>query len=219
MAKYKVKVYKGWYKARQLKANKDGACLYIEHHFNSHIAPKPNYAMVIVKPKCGDKTKQIAAKYCDYLHKYFDIDLYDKTGINVAGFNGRGVGSLTYCKMPALLVEPLFLSSEAMQSLIVEDWGSVKTKLVDALYNTITDFFPDGGTIALSVGHKYKLKPKHLDRGAFFHAQIKERTEYSWWRRLFYRLPKYRLVDRIYLEADLAEEVLTELRAKLESCI
>ena len=210
---YKVKFYKGWYKSRQLKATQDKACIYIEQHLNSVESCKPNYCMTLVKKGCNDQTKMFAAKYCDCVVKRLGIPLYNKTGIKGVISSDRGYGNLAYSKMTALLLEPFFLSSEEMQALITTDWLWVKVQLVEALYETIKVFFPDGGLIALSVGHKYKPKPSHRDRGAVSIVEVEKKN--SWWRRLIYRLPKYIRSKVVLKEADLCEEILIMLRDKL----
>jgi hypothetical protein len=65
--------------------------------------------------------------------------------------------------MPAILLEPLFASNPAQAEIIRSESG--QTLLAQVLVESIYRFFPEGGLIAFSVGHKYKTS-KPNDRGA-----------------------------------------------------
>ena len=63
--------------------------------------------------------------------------------------------------MPAILLEPLFASNPQQADIIRNDSG--QTRLARVLVESIQRFFPDGGLIAFSVGHKYKTSnPRDL---------------------------------------------------------
>ncbi len=65
--------------------------------------------------------------------------------------------------MPAILLEPLFASNPQHADIIRSDRG--QTDLARILVESIQRFFPNGGLIAFSVGHKYK-ESNPDDRGA-----------------------------------------------------
>jgi hypothetical protein len=98
--------------------------------------------------------------YCSSVSKEFGTA--DK-GIQIGGFNGRGDGNVKHTAMPAILLEPLFASNPKHASIIRSESG--QQKLAQVLVDSIQRFFPNGGLIAFSVGHKYKTSSPN-DRGA-----------------------------------------------------
>lgn len=65
--------------------------------------------------------------------------------------------------MPAILLEPLFVSNPQQAEWIKSDSG--QTKLAKILCESIQRFFQSGGLIGFSVGHKNKSS-KPYDKGA-----------------------------------------------------
>lgn len=65
--------------------------------------------------------------------------------------------------MPAILLEPLFASNPQHADIIRSDDGQARLALI--LCDSIQRFFPKGGLIGFSVGHKYKPR-NPPDRGA-----------------------------------------------------
>lgn len=160
---HQVKIYKGDYNSRQNQANNDKAVLYVEHHFNSSPDKKTDYALVIVSSNASKKSRDIAKYYVDLVAKKFNLKLGDGDGVMPGGYGGRGDGNLRYTDMPAILLEPIFGSNPHGASIIKSKGG--QESLASILADTIKKFFPAGGLIAFSVGHKYKTsEPK--DRGA-----------------------------------------------------
>ncbi|MBI3541974.1 MAG: N-acetylmuramoyl-L-alanine amidase, partial [Deltaproteobacteria bacterium] len=78
-------------------------------------------------------------------------------------YDGRGDGNLRLTKMPAILLEPLFASNPQHAELIRSESGQLR--LARILCESIHRFFPGGGLIGFSVGHKYKTSSP-ADRGA-----------------------------------------------------
>lgn len=93
----------------------------------------------------------------------FGTDVGGDQGILVGGWNGRGDGNLKHTQMPAVLLEPLFASHPQQADLIRSASG--QAILARILVESIRRFFPQGGLIAFSVGHKYKTSQPD-DRGA-----------------------------------------------------
>lgn len=160
---YQVKFYKGDYLQRQQQANADEAVAYVEHHFNSSASEQANYAVVVVGSNASQTSRNWGRWYARGIAEQFGTQVAGDAGILVGGWNGRGDGNLKHTKMPALLLEPLFASNAQQAELIRSASG--QAALARVLAESIRRFFPDGGLIAFSVGHKYKTSsPK--DRGA-----------------------------------------------------
>ena len=160
---YKVKFYKGDYDQRQYQANADGAVAYIEQHFNSSESASPDYSVVIVGSNASNTSRNWGRWYAAAVAKEFNTQVKGDNGIVVGGYDGRGDGNLKLTKMPAVLLEPLFASNYLQADIIRSDSG--QNRLAQILVDSIKRFFPDGGLIAFSVGHKYKIKNPD-DRGA-----------------------------------------------------
>ncbi len=160
---YKVKFYKGDYKPRQEDANADKAVAYVEHHFNSSTSESADYSMVIVGSNASQTSCNWGRWYATAVAKAFDTKVGGDRGIVVGGYNGRGDYNVKYTKMPAILLEPLFVSNPRHAEIVRSDYG--QNVLAEILVDSIKRFFPEGGLIAFSVGHKDKTSLPN-DRGA-----------------------------------------------------
>lgn len=165
MSKFKVNFYKGDYGSRQAQANKDKAIVYVEHHFNGG-SDKANYCLVNVATNAGSTSKKMAQAYVDRISARFGIpkanNNFAKNGVSIGGYEGRGNANLYSTACPAMLLEPLFAPNPSHAKLIKSEEG--QTALAECLAETIKEFFPNGGLVAFSVGHKYKTS-KPADRG------------------------------------------------------
>jgi len=161
--KYECRFYYGDYYHRQDRANEDNAILYVEQRFNS-FSKKSNYTLVKVSDKASERTIEFAKEYSARVSKGLGIPLYEKdiSGVIVTRRGGRGDNSLRKAKMPAVILEPLFVSNPEHVQLF---WNGGREILADILANTIRDYFPEGGLIAFSVGHRYQ-RSKPFDQGA-----------------------------------------------------
>jgi hypothetical protein len=159
---YQVKFYKGDYRERQRAANADDCIAYIEQHFNS-ASSSSNYAVVITGYGASQASKNWGRWYAKSVGREFGIPVAGDGGILVGGYNGRGDANLRYTKMPAVLLEPLFASNPRHAEWIISETGQYRLALI--LVESIRRFFPDGGKIAFSVGHKYKISSPD-DKGA-----------------------------------------------------
>jgi len=160
---YKVKFYKGNYVTRQNNANKDEAVAYVEAHFNSSSSSTANYAVVVTGSNASRTSKNWGRWYARAVATFFGTKVGGDNGILVGGWNGRGDGNLKHTDMPAILLEPLFASNPQHADIIRSESGQID--LARILVESIQRFFPDGGLIAFSVGHKYKESNPN-DRGA-----------------------------------------------------
>ena len=160
---YKVNFYTGDYHDRQQKANEDNCLCYVEQHFNSSANPDAGYSVVITGANASQTSKNWGRWYAQAVAREFNLRLGGDQGIMVGGYDGRGDYNLRYTRMPAILLEPLFASNPQHAQWIHSEAG--QHSLASILKESIERFFQDPGTIAFSVGHKYKAsKPK--DRGA-----------------------------------------------------
>lgn len=163
MSGYTVKFYKGDYLARQQQANADKAVAYVEHHFNSSSSEQAGYAVVVVGSNASNTSRNWGRWYAKAISEQFGNKVGGDGGLLVGGADGRGDGNVKYTQMPALLLEPLFASNPQQADQIRSKAG--QALLARVLVESIRRFFPDGGLIAFSVGHKYKTSSPN-DRGA-----------------------------------------------------
>ncbi len=160
---YTVKFYQGDYVARQLAANADRAVAYVEHHFNSSASETASYAVVVVGANASNTSRNWGRWYAKAIAEHFGTKVAGDQGILLGGWNGRGDGNVKHTAMPALLLEPLFVSNPQQAEIIRSAAG--QAALARVLVESIQRFFPAGGLIAFSVGHKYKSSSPN-DRGA-----------------------------------------------------
>lgn len=163
MSTYQVKFYRGDYLERQQAANADQAVAYVEHHFNSSGSEQAGYAVVVVGSNASNTSRNWGRWYAKAISEQFGNPVGGDGGLLVGGWNGRGDGNVKYTRMPALLLEPLFASNPQQAEII--RGASGQEALARVLAESIRRFFPDGGLIAFSVGHKYKTSAPN-DRGA-----------------------------------------------------
>ena len=119
--------------------------------------------MVVTGSNASRTSKNWGRWYANAVATFFGTKVAGDNGILVGGWNGRGDGNLKHTAMPAILLEPLFASNPQHADIIRSESG--QTDLARILVESIQRFFPDGGLIAFSVGHKYK-KSSPNDRGA-----------------------------------------------------
>lgn len=170
MSKYTVKVYEGDYRDRQEAANRDGAICYYEQHCNSLAYDDPdtqkdNPVLAIVAHNASKRSKAWGQQWADRTaHLYRNIaprtELRSEV-IQRAKFK-RGDYNLRFTAMPAILAEPGFLSDLRQATILLDP--HFRERLAHEAVKSIEAAFPDGGLIALSVGHKQASKP--FDRGA-----------------------------------------------------
>lgn len=160
--KYQIKFYSGDYPVRQRKANADKAICYIEQHFNSVESQKADYCHAKVATNAGLTSKAMASTYAHLIAQKFNVPLgFKPTGVDSGG---RGDGNLKYTNMPAILLEPLFISNPVQAQLVKSVEG--QQKLAEAIVETVRKHFPNGGLVAFSIGHKGKTGKSANDMGA-----------------------------------------------------
>lgn len=131
--------------ARQLQANTLRAVCYAEFHYNGSPNPRANYAEVILAPD-----RQGTRLGYSFLDK-----LATATGIAVAGCRvGTGSGNIARVHAPAILIEPGFVSNPTWAAFVRSSEGT--DAIAKCLASAIHECFPEGGTVAFSVGHAYR---------------------------------------------------------------
>ena len=164
---YKVKLYKGNYLERQKQANEDGCVAYVEHHFNSSTSESPNYSVVITGSNASQTSNNWGRWYAKAVAQDFNVSVGGDNGVLVGGYGGRGDYNLRFTNMPAILLEPLFVSHPQSAELVKSESG--QQRLATILCDSIRRFFPAGGLVGFSIGHKYKTS-RPRDRGASIHG-------------------------------------------------
>ena len=134
---------------RQVDANAAGCVAAIEQHLNASTNKAVNYASALI---VSEKSRAWASDYVARAAETF--------GIRNAGVvinPPRGSYCLKFYHCPAILVEPGFVSNHDFANRVQSGEG------IDALARVLVDSicatFPDGGLVALSVGHGYRGTP------------------------------------------------------------
>lgn len=153
--------FTGDYRTRQTSANAGGVACYLEGHFNASANPKPNYACVVVAKDAGELAKEWGRSIAAGISQAFGIATGGTDGLLVGGFAGRGDGNLRLCEMPAVLIEPWFVSNADGAS-----WArsaEAQVRLARVIADSIRAFFPGAESVGLSIGHKGKsTSPKDM---------------------------------------------------------
>lgn len=131
---------------RQVLANKAGARFYIEGHLNAG-PPAANYGFSALARR-DDLTERIARTLATRVSEGLDV----RPSASLIG--ARGAGNIGRVSCPAILWEPGFITHRPFQRVI--STGEGIDALGRILAETIRDYFPTGGVIALSVGHAYR---------------------------------------------------------------
>lgn len=152
------------YYDRQILANAEKCDLYVEHHFNAKeydregLSDNPSFCLV--GSNASNTSKSIARTYSSKVAEEFGTA---DNGAVQCEYKGRGDGNLRHTSMPAILMEPLFISDLELAKIAQSEEG--QRSLARILVETIKEHFPDGGRIAFSVGHLFKVSQPY-DRGA-----------------------------------------------------
>jgi len=134
---------------RQIDANRAGCLCAVEQHFNAHTDRSVNYAMALIDNAGSFMSKAWGAAYAARVAREFDIP--DR---GVVRTTGRGSYNVRFYKCPAILVEPGFVSNPEFAAIV--QTGEGIDAVARCLVDSIVTCFPEGGLVALSVGHKYR---------------------------------------------------------------
>jgi N-acetylmuramoyl-L-alanine amidase len=123
---YEVRFYQGDYRERQRRANADQAKAYVEHHFNSSTSPTASYAVVITGSNASQTSRDWGRWYAQAIGREFGVEVGGDQGIKVGGYDGRGDDNLRHTNMPAILLEPLFVSNPAHAAIVRSEDGQMR---------------------------------------------------------------------------------------------
>ena len=163
MPEFEVRFYTGSHRSRQCSANLDGAICYVEHHLNSFRDPDVAYSSALITNHADQYCRQWAETYIRSVAETLNIPLGNGDGIIILSEGDRGHGNLSHATMPAMIPEPLFVSNPAHANLLRH--GDAAGILAEKLALSIRRFFPEGGLVGFSVGHRYK-DCGNMDEGA-----------------------------------------------------
>lgn len=154
----------GDYYPRQRIANAAKAVCYAEQHLNSSARPGATYALAIVASNASAKSQAWAADYVRRVCCEFGtLPGITANGVDVRGIGKAGYGNLVLTAMPAILCEPMFANHPEQAEMLRTD--ECQARLASILTMSIVDAFPQGGLVALSVGHIGR-RSSPFDRGA-----------------------------------------------------
>lgn len=170
---YEVIWVKGDYRDRQLMANEAGADLYLEQHLNATTDDTTNYPLAVLASNASMRSQEIADAYVKAVEKEFGFGPRRVKMDRPTSDDGHGHWNLYYTRMPAVLLEPLFITSRQGQYVLAANGVE---RLADVLVAVIREYLPNGGKVAFSVGHKYKTSNPD-DRGAIANGFIE--AEYA----------------------------------------
>ncbi len=166
MSKWSVLRVTGDYRDRQAAANAAGAKLYLEQHVNSSAKDYPDYALGVVATNASQTSIAMARWYAARAGTRFDVGGPDDADVgygNGVRIGGNGNANLYYTDAPAAILEPWFASNPAQARMMATVAGvEAGAKLLAEL---VREFLPEGGLVALSVGHIGKTSAPR-DRGA-----------------------------------------------------
>lgn len=162
-SRYRSVCYRGDYRKRLEKANLEGAICYVEHHFNSSENKCAAYTCALVVSSATPITKRWARAYCRCVAERLGTTMRNGDGVVGLLPGDRGFSNIAAAAMPAMLIEPLFVSNVGHARMIRSREGRVA--LAQALADSIAEVFPNGGIVGLSVGHKYR-DSRPQERGA-----------------------------------------------------
>ncbi len=164
----------GEYIDRQRKANEIGAVCYFEQHLNADGDRETDFSLGLVAANGSSKSEDWAVGYAHLANGSIALamGLPDRAGwSNRAARKGRGDANLRYTAMPAIIGEPGFLSSPEFEEWANSNPGQRCLSL--AVVQSVVSAFPEGGLVALSIGHLGKPSAPN-DRGAVGHGGVTE---------------------------------------------
>lgn len=162
MAEFHAVRLVGGYRERQMKANRIKCRGYAEFHLNALEYDRPGFkdnpALVVCADNASATSKQWGHTYAELSSAAFGVPY---AGVHVRRPGQRGYWNLYYTKMPAILLEPLFISDPKLAAVAMSDEG--QQQMAEIFMRSVRTIFPEGGLFGLSVGH---LGARVGDRGA-----------------------------------------------------
>lgn len=136
---------------RQIDANKAGCVAAVEQHLNASTNKSINYTCALVTGNASAKSREWAKDYVALV-----ADRFGTRNAGVVVDPPRGMYNIKFYHCPAILVESGFVTHHDFADRI--QTGDGIDALARALVDSIRMNFPDGGLVALSVGHAHRGK-------------------------------------------------------------
>ncbi|MGV8120453.1 MAG: hypothetical protein AB2L14_11885 [Candidatus Xenobiia bacterium LiM19] len=130
--------------SREEILDRHGAICYLELHFDACNASHVNRASVGLRSEPSDIEKAWGSWYLKKISESFNIEVSDR--MNIPRISKR----LTVYDMPAICLEPCFITNPGGSKLAKEK----KEELAKIIAEGICIYFPQGGIVALSMGHE-----------------------------------------------------------------
>jgi len=147
---------------RQAMAQKEGCAGVVDFHFNSFDNPQAHGGEVFYKSACAD-----SKKFARSIWSEFEKLPLPPHGDPLKPAAGSRAAYIERYAMPAVLLEPLFLSNPQQAEWLHMTGGQSSNvkNLAQAIAQGIRQSFAEGSTIGLSPGHIFKTL-KSTDSGA-----------------------------------------------------
>jgi N-acetylmuramoyl-L-alanine amidase len=115
-------------------ANACGAAVYVSVHVNAVDRPEPNYVLTLWAIEAKDRT------FAETMQAAMAAELRPGTDLGDSGLDQLENGGLLTAKMPAVLVEPVFLSNPAEAARLANPDGRRREQIARAIADGIMDW-------------------------------------------------------------------------------
>ena len=135
---------------RQKLANERQVICYIEGHLNASTTPCASYCSAITAENSGAVTLALAHNILNRVSRAFGINKSSpavQSGV-------RGSALVRQVHAPAIVLEPGFVTNPEFQKMLSS--GEGLDLMGSCVAGAIIELFPEGGLVALSVGHAYR---------------------------------------------------------------
>jgi N-acetylmuramoyl-L-alanine amidase len=115
-------------------ANACGAAVYVSVHVNAVDRPEPNYVLTLWAIEAKDRA------FAETMQAAMAAELRPGTDLGDSGLDRLENGGLLTAKMPAVLVEPVFLSNPAEAARLANPDGRRREQIARAIADGIMDW-------------------------------------------------------------------------------
>jgi len=154
-------------KNREYVANAADCDIVLHGHLNSHKDAKANYCLVLIARPLGRHEVEIAEALSHAMARVSGTSLGwgRPMGVKVLKDGDRGEYAIDDVEM-GMILEPGFGSNRYFSTWVRK--AEHRALLGEAIADVVRAAYPDGATVGLSVGHKYKTSNPR-DRGAMLY--------------------------------------------------
>ena len=122
-------------------ANACGAAVYVSVHLNAVDRPEPNYVLTLWANEAKDRA------FAETMQAALAAELRPGTDLGDSGLDRLENGGLLTARMPAVLVEPVFLSNPAEAARLANPDGRRREQIALAIANGVLDWFRASGVM------------------------------------------------------------------------